>query len=81
MAWIDEREKLAKSFVGKRVEIPVHYNAWMLGARYGKVIGLSWIKMDNGDKIVTAVRVKIDNPEIKKYVKVWKIDFEYMKVL
>lgn len=67
----------AKELIGKRVEIPVHYDMWMRGARTGIVTSAQQGK--NGYSAF--VRVKLDNNHTKKLLKVWRLDWEYMKVL
>lgn len=37
MAYVDDKAAQAKNLVGKRIEIPVHYDMWMRGARFGVV--------------------------------------------
>lgn len=63
----------AIAFLDKRVEIPVHYDMWMRGARFGRVTAIG-----KGGEFVY---VRLDHPQVKKPLKVWRIDFEYMKVL
>ena len=55
--------------VGMRVELPVHHDLWMRGARFGVVA-----KVD--DKYA---RVRVDHPQVKGLVPVSKEDWEYMK--
>lgn len=66
-----QRCALGHSLVGKRVEIPVHYNMWMRGARFGYVASVG--------PDAEYVKVKLDHPQARKQLKVWRIDFEYMK--
>ena len=63
--------------VGARVEIPVHYDAWMQGARYGVV---AW-RVSGRPGRSAYVKVKLDNPRIKRQLKVWALDWPYLKVL
>lgn len=63
----------AKALVGKRIEIPVHYDMWMQGAHYGTVRSVGAL----GDY----VKVKLDHPCAKRQLKVWAIDYDYVKVL
>ena len=46
----------AAALRGKRVEIPVHYDLWMRGARFGTVVGQS--------VIMRCVYVRMDNPNV-----------------
>lgn len=73
MAYLEDKVKQAKGLVGARVEIPVHYDLWMRGATRGTVQSAQ----RNGEY----VRVKMDHPQVKRLLKVWRIDFDYMKVL
>jgi hypothetical protein len=77
MATVEETESRAKSLVGSRIEIPVHYDRWMQGARFGVVTG--WRKCRDGYS--AHVLVKMDHPQVRKRVRVWAIDFDYLKVL
>lgn len=72
-----DTEREAKAFMGKRVEIPVHYDRWMQGARFGKVT--AWRKCRDGKS--AHICVTMDNPQVRRRVKVWAIDFDYVKVL
>lgn len=66
-----------RDLVGKRVEIPVHYDMWMRGARFGKVTGFR-----NGKPGQSAyVFVKLDHPQATRSLKVWSLDWAYMRVL
>lgn len=66
-----------KALIGKRVEIPVHYDTWMRGARFGKVVGRRRSKLPGHSDCLL---VRMDHPGIKRCVKVWSIDCEYLKV-
>lgn len=80
MGYIDDKETQARALVGKRIEIPVHYDTWMRGARFGKVVGLAW-EHGSGGQVIRAIRVKMDHPQIRRNVKVWRIDLDYVKVI
>mgnify|MGYP003512559786 CR=1 FL=1 len=73
MGYIEIKHDQARSLLGKRIEIPVHYNMWMHGARTGKV---SSVGPDG-----KFVRVHMDHPQVKRRVHVWRIDFDYIKRL
>jgi hypothetical protein len=62
----------AKELVGRRIEIPVHYNAWMQGARYGLVTSIG----RNG----SFVYVKLDRRP-KPRLSLWRLDFDYVKFI
>lgn len=66
-----------KALIGKRIEIPVHYDLWMRGARYGTVTG----RRQGKDGYSAHILVKMDHPQIKRRVKVWAIDCEYIRVM
>lgn len=66
-----------KALIGKRVEIPVHYDLWMQGARLGKVTG----RRDGKDGQSACLLVKMDHPQIRKRLRVWALDVEYMKLI
>jgi hypothetical protein len=66
-----------KDIIGKRVEIPVHYDLWMRGAQTGKIVG----RNDSEYGISAYVLVKMDHPQVKHRVKVWSHDIEYMKFI
>lgn len=73
MGYIEEKQTQARALIGKRVEIPVHYDIWVRGARFGVVSSIG----KNGE----FVRVKMDHPQVRGRVKVWRIDFDYMRVI
>ena len=79
MTYVDAKEKQARDMVGKRVEIPVHYDMWMRGARFGRVVGLSW-EYGSGQKVIRAIRVKMEHPQVKRLVKIARIDFDYVTI-
>jgi hypothetical protein len=61
----------AKWLVGKRVEIPVHYDMWMRGARYGRVT-----RWDS-----KGVWVRLDHKQAKRSQRVWNIDLTHLKTI
>lgn len=73
MAYLETKLEQARALAGKRVEIPVHYDAWMRGARFGVVTSIG----PGGD----FVRVKLDNPQVKARLKVWRLDFDFIKLV
>lgn len=54
------------------IEIPVHFDLWMQGARTG------WISDTLADGTWL---VRMDNPRVKKLVRIGKDDQHYCKVL
>lgn len=71
-------EKLEpRALIGRRVEIPVHYDLWMRGARYGVVSSFK----PGGAGISDCLRVRMDNPRVKRRCKVWRLDWPYMKLV
>lgn len=67
----------ASGLVGKRIEIPVHYDMWMRGARCGRVTQYRTGKTGQSDFVF----VKMDNPQVTRQLKLWRPDWEYVKVL
>jgi len=63
----------ARELLGKRIEIPVHYDMWMRGARFGEVTRIG--------KDAAFVYVKMDHPQARRRVKLWRIDYEYAKLI
>ena len=74
---VDAAHAQARALVGKRVEIPVHYDVWMRGARFGTVTG--WSKGKPGYSAY--VRVTMDHPQVRRAVRVHALDFDYMRIL
>ena len=63
--------------IGARIEIPVHYDMWMRGARFGTVTAYR-----NGKPGLSAcVLVRMDHPQVRRSLKVWAPDWDYVKVL
>jgi len=67
----------AEHLIGKRVEIPVHYDLWMRGARFGVVTQFRHGGIGSSDYVF----VKLDNPQVKRRLKVWRIDWDYMRII
>lgn len=63
--------------IGRRVEIPVHYDLWMRGARSGKITAFRNGKDGYSDHYL----VKMDHPQVRRRLKLWKLDWEYTKAL
>lgn len=66
-----------KALIGKRVEIPVHYDLWMRGARCGVVTGRRQGKPGRSAYLL----VKMDHTQVGRRVKVWAIDADYLKII
>lgn len=63
---------------GTRVEIPVHYDAWMCGARFGEVRGFRRGKPGQSDYLL----VRMDHPQMqRRCLKLWRIDWDYAKLV
>jgi hypothetical protein len=62
--------------VGKRIELPVHYDMWMRGGRYGRVTAFRHGKPGQSCHVI----FQPDNAPSKR-VKVWALDFYYCRVL
>ena len=60
--------------IGQRVEIPVHYEMWMRGAQYGRIV--SYHEGKSGQSAF--IKVRLDHPEVKTLFKVWRLDWPYM---
>ena len=58
--------------IGKRVEIPPHYDLWMMGARYGVVEAVP-------DERYPRERLALisDHPRVKRLVKVFADEVTY----
>jgi hypothetical protein len=72
-----EADMKPENWIGKRVEIPVHYDMWMRGARFGQVTGFRRGKAGQSDFIY----VKLDHPQAKRSLKIWRPDWEYMRLV
>lgn len=57
--------------IGMRVEIPMHFDLWMRGARYGSITAVR----------AEYVSVKMDHPQVRKVVRIPKSDWDYMRIL
>lgn len=64
--------------IGTRIEIPVHYDLWMRGARFGVVsTGVRSGKPGQSDYFY----VKLDNLSVKRSLKIWRSDWDYIKTI
>lgn len=64
-----------KSLVGKRIEIPTHYDAWMRGNRYGNVTAFRRGSAGKSDYVL----VQMDGQT--RRVKIWRMDAPYAKII
>jgi hypothetical protein len=71
------KDDKAQSLIGKRIQIPVHYDLWMQGARYGTVTGFRHSKTPGTSDYVL---VKMDHPQVKRRLKLWRMDWDYATV-
>lgn len=62
---------------GKRIEIPVHYDLWARGARFGVVTAFRNGAVGQSDHYL----VKMDHPQVKKRLKLWRLDWAHIKVI
>ena len=65
---MSDNKPRAHYLVGMRLEIPVHFDLWMQGARFGKVTSAA----KDGSEIL----VKMDHPQVKNRVKIREADFD-----
>jgi hypothetical protein len=70
---IEKGLRQARELLGKRIEIPVHYDMWMRGARFGQVTRIG--------KDGAFVYVKMDHPQVRRRLKLWRIDYDYAKIV
>ena len=68
---------MSHSLLNKRIEIPVHYDLWMRGARFGTVTSYRQGKPG----LSACILVKMDHPQVRRRLKVWALDWDYCKVL
>lgn len=69
--------KTKPDLIGKRIEIPAHYDLWMQGARYGKVTGFR-----NGSNGASdCFLVKMDHPQVKRTIRLPRLDWDYIRVV
>ena len=68
---------MANHLIGKRIEIPVHYDLWMQGATHGVVTAFRNGKDGHSDYLL----VKMDNTHVKRRLKLWRLDWDYIKVI
>lgn len=64
-----------KPLIGSRVEIPVHYDMWMRGARTGIVT--SYKRGANGYS--DCLLVKLDHPQARRRLRLWRGDWPFAK--
>jgi hypothetical protein len=60
--------------IGQHIEIPVHYDMWMRGARFGRVVSYH----DGGPGRSAFIKIKMDHPQVKRLFRVWRIDWDYV---
>lgn len=73
LSTIEQGMATARNMLGKRIEIPVHYDLWMRGARFGTVTKIG--------KDGAFVYVKMDHPQARRRLKLWRIDYDYAKLI
>jgi len=62
---------------GQRIEIPVHYDLWMRGAKFGTVTAYN----QGRDGISAYITVKMDHTQVKRRLKVRALDWPYCRTL
>jgi hypothetical protein len=70
-------DKYGKSLIGAEIEIPVHYDLWMQGARFGKVTAFREGKGGTSSYVL----VKINHPRVHGRLKIWALDWDYIRIL
>lgn len=65
-----------QTMIGRRIEIPVHYDMWARGARFGEITSFRRGKPGQSDYVT----VKLDHAQVKRRVKLWRIDWKYARV-
>jgi hypothetical protein len=68
---------LVKSLIGRRVEIPVHFGAWVQGARTGVVTSFRTGKNGRSDCYL----VRLDHPSKHNRLHIPRGDWEYIKLI
>jgi hypothetical protein len=63
--------------IGQRIEIPVHYDMWMRGARLGEITAFRNGSGGYSDHFL----VKMDHPQVKRRLKLWALDWDYAKLV
>ncbi len=63
--------------IGDRIEIPAHYDLWMRGARFGKITSFRHGKDGQSDYYL----VQMDHPQVKRRLKLWRLDWDYAKLV
>lgn len=76
-AWTRCDAQDRQKYLGKRVEIPMHYDRWALGDRYGEITAYRTRGAGASDYFL----VKMDRDPRGKRVKVWRMDWPYMRVI
>lgn len=66
-----------RDLIGQRIEIPVHYDLWARGARFGVVTGFRNGKPGQSSYVL----VKMDHPQVKRRLKLWRLDWDYAKLI
>lgn len=67
----------AADLIGKRIEIPVHYDMWMRGARTGRVTQYRSGRPGQSNYVY----VRMEHPQVRRSLKLWEPDWEFVKVL
>ena len=66
-----------KPLIGRRVEIPLHFDLWMRGARFGKVTGFR----HGSPGVSDCLLVKMDHPQVKRRVRIPRLDWDYCRFI
>ena len=66
--------------IGKRIEIPTHYDAWYRGARFGEIT-LAASGPASWQSIYFMVKPLQPSAMSRKRLKLWKLDWDYANLL
>lgn len=68
---------MSRAMIGRRIEIPVHYDMWMRGSRFGEITAFRHGKDGRSDHYL----VKLDHPQVRRRLKLWRLDWSYAKLI
>lgn len=77
VAKLEGADDRPQTLMGKRIEIPVHYDMWIRGARHGEITGFRHAR----DGYSAYLLIKMDHPQIRRRLKLWQIDWDYARIM